>query len=91
MSYTKGKWEIKKFTIGNVESENGRYIANCMGYSTNMDKGEHVQENLANAKLISAAPELLEALKQAQLGIENMSGWEELDKHIKKVIKKAES
>lgn len=34
-----------------------------MGYSTNTDNGEHIEENQANARLIAAAPEMYELLR----------------------------
>lgn len=52
--------EEDKRSRGHVHS-NGRSVASCMGYSTNTDDGEHLQENYANAKLIAAALDLLEA------------------------------
>ena len=64
MNYTKGKWRICSFAHGHVENENGRLIAACMGYSTNSDNSEHIEENIANAELISKAPEMHEALKE---------------------------
>lgn len=68
MKHTKGEWIESKHSKGNiVEKETNRMIANCMGYSTNMDNGEHIEESYANAKLIVAAPDMLDALKS--LGI----------------------
>lgn len=61
MKHTKGIWKMNTFANGNVENENGRSIASCMGYSTNGGNGEHIEENIANAKLITAAPDLLNA------------------------------
>lgn len=60
--FTKGEWGKSRYGDGNViakVNDQERLVANCMGYSTNTDKGEHVAENLANAKLIAAAPDLL--------------------------------
>lgn len=47
----KGKWQHNKHSRGNIEC-NGRSIANCMGYSTNIGNGEHIVENYANAELV---------------------------------------
>ena len=63
--YTKGKW-IVKYKL-NVESENGRHIASC-GLNTSGDQKKVMEENEANARLIAAAPELLEACKKALKG-----------------------
>ena len=88
--HTPGEWTQSKFANGNIVSkETGRLVANCMGYSTNMDNGEHIKESLANAKLIAAAPELLEALKNCLFGVEKMIGWEEVSEQAKEAIKKA--
>ncbi len=62
--FTPGPWRMCKRATGTVESEAGRSIATCMGYSTNTDNGEHIEENLANSHLIAAAPDLLVALDQ---------------------------
>ncbi len=48
---TKGEWRHNKHSRGNVEA-NGRSVANCMGYSTNIGRGEHIEENYANADLV---------------------------------------
>ena len=61
---TKGEWLENKYAKGNIQSQNGRGIASCMGYSSNSDEGAHVIENLANAKLIIAAPDLLDACQE---------------------------
>lgn len=51
LGITKGKWQHNKHSRGNIEC-NGRSIANCMGYSTNIGNGEHIVENYANAELV---------------------------------------
>lgn len=61
MGHTEGPWEIKhEFTI---ISDSGRGIATCGGYTQNFDDEKVHLENVANAHLIAAAPELLEACK----------------------------
>ena len=67
--FTKGEWTTKgKYqTEGHVFSKNGndeRLIASCMGYSSNIDNGKHIKENIANAKLIAAAPTMYEKHNQ---------------------------
>lgn len=49
---------------GNILAGRSRLIANCLGYSSNATDTT-VAENLANARLIAAAPDLLEAAKAA--------------------------
>lgn len=61
MEHIKGPWKIK-FEF-NVEDTNGRTIASCGGYSDNCRVQEVDAENKANARLIAAAPDLLEALR----------------------------
>jgi hypothetical protein len=60
VKYTLGPWKVKyEF---NVFSEN-RVVAACGGHSNNVDSaGVHV-ENIANAHLCAAAPEMYEALR----------------------------
>lgn len=55
---TKGNWEINPKASRNVRCE-GLTIANC----SSGQNGENEEEEIANAKLIAAAPDLLEALK----------------------------
>lgn len=61
--HTPGPWKLVPKFHASVESSTGRHVANCGGYTTNMDQGEHMNENEANARLIAAAPDLLEALE----------------------------
>lgn len=64
LKFTKGEWEINKQASNTVQIKGtNRSIASTGGYSTNgIDTDTIFEENKANAKLISAAPELLEAL-----------------------------
>ena len=61
---TKGVWNINKHSSTTVECK-GRSIATTGGYSDNSNMEQVDVENLANAKLIASAPELLEALQNA--------------------------
>ena len=57
--HTPGPWSIKDDTVNAIEPDvmaGEFYIAQCFGHS-------HHDEALANARLIAAAPELLEALQ----------------------------
>lgn len=62
MRNTPGPWKLKG--VFNVTDERGRGVATCGGYADGKD-GTY-EENLANAALIAAAPEMLEALKYAR-------------------------
>jgi len=64
MVYTKGNWEVNKRASRNVKC-NDITIANC---SSGQD-GVREDEEIANAKLIAAAPDLLEALQTLQTAI----------------------
>lgn len=58
MGHTPGPWRVHPFD-GHV-SAGERLVANCMGHSDNQNP--HCRdENIANARLIAAAPSLLEA------------------------------
>jgi len=57
--HTPGPWSIHHEF--NVFDENGRCVASCGGYSSNFRDVE--PENRANAMLIAAAPDLLEACR----------------------------
>lgn len=59
MKHTKGEWTENPKLRGNVFcKKTDRLIASCMGYATNMDNGEHILENYANAKLIAQSPKM---------------------------------
>lgn len=63
MKHTKGEWSVKSFSDSRVivkhviHSSNGDTICKVM-----RDDNDDSEAELANAKLIAAAPELLEAL-----------------------------
>jgi hypothetical protein len=60
MKTTPAPWTIKYDTKFGPDD---RLVANCGGYSTNADRGEHRLENIANAHLVSAALDLLVELR----------------------------
>lgn len=61
MDYTKGPWKvIHEF---NVISDTGRIIAACGGHSDNHNVEGTYNANIANTRLIAAAPDMYEALK----------------------------
>ena len=77
MKYTKGKWEVVQDTLYPVQIEvisNAKYDGNqdamigekqiCMVTSEYDEQRYSTDEQEANAKLISKAPEMYEALKE---------------------------
>lgn len=73
MTHTQGTWTVGKFVDNDYEpryqevkssiNEGKALIAKC-------SFGRTPEENLANAKLISAAPDMLEALKKIKTTVE---------------------
>lgn len=59
-SHTPGPWKVKHGY--NVLAES-RTVATCGGYTSNLPEDNSHEVNIANAKLIAAAPELLNALE----------------------------
>jgi len=57
LKHTKGEWYINPRASTNVMC-NSKSIANCSGSQS----GDNLEQEQSNAKLIAAAPELLEAL-----------------------------
>lgn len=62
---TKGKWTLHPHASACVCLKGGRVIANCGGYCNSIEFERIAAENESNAKLISAAPELLNACIEA--------------------------
>ena len=80
IKHTKGPWEMDAGL--NIHGPDNRLVANCGGRSQNFDTEKCEAENKANAHLIAAAPELLEALEMMvrQFGPhprEDTEGWRE--------------
>lgn len=86
--HTPGPWEINPRAKAMIMSESGRGIASAAVYSTNTGNGEHIEENLANAKLIAAAPEMLEALKYAKRMLKTSNAIYD-EQYITEIINKA--
>jgi hypothetical protein len=92
MKYTEAPWEIDGFNSFSVihKCDDGRWeqIANCRPpYTT-----EKLEESKVNAKLISAAPDLLEALEGIlDIGKRDMSNpkYDTYFRTAKEAIKKA--
>lgn len=64
MTHTPGPWTI--FGTFNVRGANGRGVATTGGINDGRIADGGFAENSANARLIAAAPDLLEALKFAR-------------------------
>ena len=62
---TKGEWSLHPRAIACVCLKDGRVVANCGAYFNSTEFERIAAENEANAKLISAAPELLNACIEA--------------------------
>ena len=73
MKHTPGPWTV--YFEFNVKDDHGRGIAACGGHGSNRNPEQAHNENVANAKLIAAAPDLLEALKNL-LENEKLDDWE---------------
>lgn len=63
MKHTKGQWNVSSSSL--VVSEEGKMISNCLQFISIPELSISLEEAEANAHLIAAAPELLEALKSA--------------------------
>jgi len=61
MKYTPAPWIIKHEF--NIVSQTGRLVAGCGGHQQNFNEDDNRNENMANAQLISASPDMYEALK----------------------------
>ena len=102
MAHTKGEWKYDNGTPskwdgikcyqGDIASENGEYLGIIIGKT--------LKQQQSNAKLMAAAPDMLEALKKSLFHVElardrvlrHTSLWHEIDAElvlIKEAIKKA--
>ncbi|MDO9402079.1 MAG: hypothetical protein Q7T46_11630 [Polaromonas sp.] len=69
-AHTPGPWSQDKY--GGVVTHSGRMLV-AEGVALG---GRSTEETRANARLIAAAPELLEALNNILVGMEASGGWE---------------
>jgi len=84
--HTKGPWVMDK-RMENLVGVDGKRV--CVYGSGLSFQGLPDPESVANAKLIAAAPEMLEALKKACLIMQREIPWD-AEKEIREVIRKAE-
>ena len=91
-AHTPGPWRISKLTETAVEDGDGRGICSTGGYQQNFDTERVYQENRANARLIAAAPDLLDACKRASeiLRGRGYPGWGVAKDILNEAIAKAE-
>ena len=89
MTHTPGPWQIKHRV--NIIGSTGRSVASAGGYTTNTDNGEHILENEANARLIAAAPDLLEACKEAEDWLEEHGGDQNCDPGLRGLLRQVRS
>lgn len=61
-TYTPGPWQVNPRMEGHVFAGDV-LIAGCMGHSRNFDDNGLREQQIANARLVAAAPDLYEALK----------------------------
>ena len=62
---TNGKWSLHPHASACVCLKDGRIIANCGGYCNSIEFERIAAENEANARLIAASPDLLNACIEA--------------------------
>ena len=68
--HTPGPWVVgNRYTATGVYTTNGGLVANTHGAQRNFRRDEHIIEQDANARLIAAAPDMLEALRAARAEI----------------------
>lgn len=85
--YTAGPWEVREYSRCTVMTKEGTIIANCCTVIQGLSK----EECEANARLIAAAPELLEALKSVLNMPEMANGTNQtLYRKIEQAISKAQ-
>ena len=79
MNHTPTPWLIGEITDTAIVDKYRRLVANTGGFSTNMDDGQHVLENKANAEFIVNAANNYEALVAALKEISVYSMPDELE------------
>jgi hypothetical protein len=88
--HTLGPWAINPKASLCVEGPGGRGVASTGGYFDNTSDGAYEIENQANARLISSAPDLLEALELADAVLSGLNmNMEVVERKIRNAIAKA--
>jgi N-acetylneuraminic acid mutarotase len=74
MKYTQGEWKVSGGTTeGTIQCDPESSVCTKHGNEIARIFGKTIEESKANAKLIAAAPDMLEALQKAVEVIERMS------------------
>lgn len=92
--HTQGPWEVDGNIAVRSSGPDGRQVCLCEITVRGRDHSETYDEAAANARIIAAAPELLDALKDMVLGIDAEFGPSRTDVNFPKAraaISKAES
>ena len=89
--FTPGPWFIDRRSETHVKGQEDRSVCSTGGYASNMphDRDTYVEENIANARLIAAAPDLLAALQRITEDPNSSLLWSETYNAITAAIKKA--
>lgn len=93
--HTKGEWSVDGFNTTSVITNINGYTKICDCHIAGIignDALQYLEENKANAKLIAAAPELLEALIKLEKSMKEthkMIGSSEADLERFKIVKNA--
>ena len=85
MKHTQGKWTKNYWTVGRIE------IVTDNNVICEIHQQHERLEQVANAKLIAAAPELLEACKLALRDYKYIDSLSDTPNILKQVIAKAEA
>ena len=85
MKHTQGKWTKNYWTVGRIE------IVTDNNVICEIHQQHEREEQVANAKLIAAAPELLEACKLALRDYKYIDSLSDTPNILKQVIAKAEA
>ena len=71
-AYTAGPWQVRTIdeSLGSIETTKGEIVAQALEVLFDRNNGNPIRK--ANARLIAAAPELLEALREIAEGCMNL-------------------
>jgi hypothetical protein len=73
--HTQGPWTVVHEY--NVEDGKKRVVASCGGYQNNFAVEKVHEENRANARLVSAAPDLLALAEEVAKEYEDSADWKD--------------